>query len=88
MSHGGRGSEKCQKSVTYYLNGPLNTVFYQTHRCPSVVALTSVVIGLTTVIESRKFFDVKNDRFDIADFSHSEKSSRGELGQIPPNIAL
>ena len=24
MSHGGGGSEKCQKNVTYYLNGPLN----------------------------------------------------------------
>ncbi len=23
MSHGGGGSEKCQNSVTYYLNGPL-----------------------------------------------------------------
>ena len=25
MSHGGEGSKQCQKSVTYYIDGPLRT---------------------------------------------------------------
>jgi hypothetical protein len=33
MSHSERGSEKCKKSVTYYLNDPLNNISYFLNDC-------------------------------------------------------
>jgi hypothetical protein len=57
MSHGGGGSKKCGKSVTYYLNGPLLSILIKTTSIWSSTAPYADRIGtlkLLTVISTEK----------------------------------
>jgi hypothetical protein len=52
VTHGGGGSKKCQKCVTYYLNGPLT---FQTSVLGQNVAMYGLVGALQTI--DRRYID-------------------------------